>query len=283
MLYPFLGPIGYGISNALNKITASAVGTQRAIIVQTFFMAIILSTFGYVFGWFKTWDTFWVLFCFAVGVSSYYGLVNFMKAVVVGKVGIVLPIVDLSVVVSALCAFFFLGQSISFYGILFMLVILVGAVIMSLDFSIIRKGLVWEAGTFFAAAASFIWGVEYFIRTFPIQEIGSLSTSLLIEIGVCVTACIHLFYFKKENFFGKISHKIYGTGFVIACFASLGTMGINMSIASFGGPITFAILGARPAVSGLIGYFYFRERLTTKQIFAMVLIMVGVVGVSLFK
>jgi threonine/homoserine efflux transporter RhtA len=246
-------------------------------------MVIILSTLGLFFGLFNSWETFWIVFSAGVGMCSYFGLVNFMRAVVVGKIGVVLPIVDLSVVVSALCAFIFLGQSISSYGLLFMLVILLGAVVLSVDFTELKKGVVWEAGTLYACLASCIWGIEYFIRTFPVQHIGSLSTSILIEIGVFLAACIHLFIVKRQSFFDKVSSKIYATGFVIACFASVGTLGINMSIAAFGGPLTFAILGGRPAVSALIGYFYFKESLTLKQILAVLLIIIGVVGVALLK
>ena len=136
MQYSILAPIGYGIANALSKITGQKVGTQKGVILQTFFASSFLILFGYLFLGFGVVDYKWYLITFLMAIYGYFPLLFFIKAITKGKAGVIIPIVDLAVVVSLLCAYFVTGQTISLIGLFFVVVILLGVTLLSLDIKV---------------------------------------------------------------------------------------------------------------------------------------------------
>lgn len=285
MLYAILAPLGFGISNSLSKITGTALGPTRAIILQNIFIILTLISLALVLGGFESFNPTWVLVSALIGVFGYFGFAFFIRAVTSGKIGLVIPIIDLAVVVSSVNTLIFLGQHISLTGIFFMILILLGAVLLSININDWRNSNIFniKSGVPFAVIASVIWGTEYFLRTFPISHIGAINTALIIEISVMCTALIHLLLIDRQKLLEKINIQVLKYGFLVGIFASIGNLGINFGLATVGGPLTFAILGTRPAVSSLVAYFVFREKLQRDQIFAMSLVAIGVVGVSLYK
>jgi drug/metabolite transporter (DMT)-like permease len=106
---------------------------------------------------------------------------------------------------------------------------------------------------------------------------------MFIELGVLFAALIHLLLINKEKLFGTIPKNIFWVGILIGFFVSLGDLGTNLGIATVGVPLTMAIMGGRPAVGAIAGYFIFKEKLNIRQILALFTIMIGVIGVSLYK
>jgi drug/metabolite transporter (DMT)-like permease len=285
MFYSILGPVGYGVANALNKITGTAIGTTKSVILQTFFAIICLFSFGIFYSGFGDVNYVWFVVTFLFGVYGYFPLLFFIKAISKGKIGIIIPIVDLAVLVSLLCAYIFLGQSVSLIGLLFVFLVLAGATLLSINFSDFKDSSIFkkESGVMFAVIAAVLWGVGYFIWSFPTAHIGPLNTSILIEFGVLCSALFDLCLLQKQKLFGTIPKNILKVGILIGVFGAIGTLGTNLSIQSIGVSLTLAIMGARPAVGAMVGYFVFKEKLERKQILALLLIMIGVAGVSLFK
>ncbi len=284
MQFSIIAPIGYGIANALSKITGQKVGTQKSVILQTFFASCFLILFGYFFLGFGAVDYKWYLITFLMAIYGYFPLLFFIKAITKGKAGVIIPIVDLAVVVSLFCAYIFTGQTISPIGLLFVAVILIGVTLLSLDIKDLKNSKVFdlESGILFAIIAALMWGVGFFIWSYPVSHIGALPTSLLIEFGGLCTALFHLHFIQKDTV-TDLPKSMLKVGLLIGFFGSLGTLGVNLGIQHVGGAITFALLGARPAVSALVGYFVFKEKLDYKQVACLLIIMAGVVGVSLYK
>jgi drug/metabolite transporter (DMT)-like permease len=170
-------------------------------------------------------------------------------------------------------------------GLLFVFLVLAGATLLSINFSDFKDSNIFkkESGVMFAVVAAVLWGVGYFIWSFPTAHIGPLNTSILIELGVLCTALLHLLLIQKQKLFGTIPKNILKVGVLIGLFGAVGTLGTNLSIQALGVSLTMAVMGARPAVGAIVGYFVFKEKLEQKQLLALVLIMIGVAGVSLYK
>jgi transporter family protein len=284
MFYAILAPIGYGISNALSKITGNSVGIIRGVILQTFFSAFFLTIYNYIYGTNQT-NYFWFFITYLFGIYGYFPLLLFIKAITKGKIGVIVPIVDINIIFPILLSFIFLGQKISMLGLLFVLIILLGASLITFNFKEFKESNVFDknSGIIYAIFAAILWGIGYFIWNYPIPHIGAINTSIFIELGVLSTALFHLLIVKKEKILGTIPRDMLFVGIIIGFFGSLGTLGINQGIEKIGVPLTMAIAGIRPAVGVITGYLVFKEKLTTKQILAIIIIMTGVVGVSLYK
>lgn len=283
MHYSIIGTIGYGVGNALSKIPGKAVGNIKGSVLISIFTSLILTSIAFLSG-FANFNPVWFLICFLFGMFGYFPLLFFVKAVSTGKAGVVIPIIDLGIVVSLLCSYIFLGQSLSGIGIFFVFLILIGVILLSLNLSDLKNSKVLDlsSGILYALIAAFLWGIGYFIWYFPVQYIGALNSSFLIEVGVLTAGLIHLLLFKRENL-KSVPRNIWFVSLLIGIFAATGTYGINLGIKEVGPSITYAIVGAKPFVSALVAYFIFKEKLSAKQVFCLVIIALGVAGVSLFK
>lgn len=285
MFFALLGPIGYGVANVLNKITGNAVGTDRSVFLQTCFAAMFAFVTTVIFYSFGEINITWYFIAFLIGLAGYFPLYFFIKAITVGKAGVVVPIVDLATVVALVCTYVFFGEKVSDVGLVFASMILLGVVLLSIKIRDFKKSKIFDlnSGVLYAIVAATLWGASYFLWSLPTSAIGPFVTSIVLEIGTCSAALITILFIKREKFIGTIPKNIWLTGVVVGFCGFIGTFGVNLSISKVGAPITFAILGARPAVSALVSYFYFKESLNLKQIFSMLLIMVGVAGVALFR
>jgi drug/metabolite transporter (DMT)-like permease len=285
MFCALLGPIGYGVANVLNKITGNAVGTDRSVFLQTSFAAIFATVATIIFFSFGEVNVEWYLIAFSIGLAGYFPLFFFIKAITTGKAGVVVPIVDLATVVALVCTYIFFGQTVSNVGLFFVVMILLGVVLLSIKVRDFKQSKIFDlrSGVFYAIVAAVLWGSSYFLWSLPTSVIGPFVTSIILEIGTCTASLITILLIKQEKFVGTIPKNIWLVGALVGFCGFLGTFGINLSISQVGAPITFAVLGARPAVSALVSYFYFKESLNLKQIFAMLIIMIGVAGVALFK
>lgn len=285
MFYALLGPVGYGVANVLNKITGNAVGTDRSVFLQTFFATIFAFVTTLVFFSFGEVNLKWYVITFLIGLAGYFPLYFFIKAITTGKAGVVVPIVDLATVVALVCTYIFFGETVSNVGLIFVVMILLGVVLLSVKIRDFKNSNIFDlkSGVFYAIVAATLWGASYFLWSLPTAAIGPFVTSIVLEMGTCAAALITILVIKQEKFIGTIPKNIWLVGMLIGFCGFMGTFGVNLSISKVGAPLTFAVLGARPAVSALVGYFYFKESLNLKQIFAMLLIMVGVAGVALSK
>lgn len=104
-----------------------------------------------------------------------------------------------------------------------------------------------------------------------------------IELGVLCAALIHLFIINKEKLDGTISKKSLFVGMLIGLFTAIGDLGVNLGMQSVGVPVAMAIMGARPAVGAIAGLVLYKEKMSPKHLFALLLVIVGVVGVSLTR
>jgi drug/metabolite transporter (DMT)-like permease len=283
LILPLLGAIGFGTSNALSKITGQAVGTVRGVVLQTIFSTVWLALVLIFF-----WDSslvsaHWILITLAMAVYGYFPLLFFIKAIKKGKVGVVIPIVDASVVVSVLCAFVFLGEFVSVAGLGFMALILLGVLLLSFNIRDFRNSHVFDpaSGVPYAVLAATLWGIGFFMWNFPVRNLGPFLTSILIEFGVLMTALVHVHLRGLK--LTTIPSNIWLWGVLIGFCSMLGTLGVNLGIQNVGTPITMGILGARPAFSAIVGYVMFGEKLAMKQLLSIALIMVGVVGLAIVK
>lgn len=284
MFYTIFGPLGYGIANSLSKITGNKVGFIRGAILQSFFSVVILGIYNYFFGTFAG-NYFWILITIAFGIYGYFPLINFIKAISTGKIGVIIPVIDMNIIYPIILSAFFLNQKLSLLGILFMILILIGVGILSINFKELKESNIFkkESGVQFALVAAVLWGVGYFIWNYPVAQIGAVNTSIFVEAGVLIAALFHLFIIRKEKLFGTIPYEVLKIGFIIGICGSMGDLGVNLGIASVGVPVTMAVMGGRPAVGALAGYLVFKEKLTSKQILAIILVSVGVIGVSLTR
>ncbi len=284
MFYAILAPLGFGIANALSKITGNSVGYIKGAILLSFSSSIFLFALNIFFGTFTS-NLTWIVITILFGIYGYLPLVFFIKSISLGKAGIVIPIIDLSIIFPIILSFLFLNQKLSIIGLIFVLILLAGVMLMSLNFSDLKNSSLFkiQSGVLYAIIASILWGVGYFLWSFSTKNIGPIQASFFIEVGVLLAALFHLFIIEKDKIIVKIPKNIVGIGFLIGLLASFGDLGTNLGIQNIGVPLTMAITGARPAVGALTGYLVFKEKLTLKQIMAIIIIMIGVVGVSLYK
>jgi uncharacterized membrane protein len=105
-IFPVLSALFYSISNVFSKITTKHFGIGQAVSIQSFSAGVFLCIIGLFFG-FGNLDFKWFILTAILGIFSYIPLLFFLKGVAVGKMGILLPIKEGSVIFSILFTSFF--------------------------------------------------------------------------------------------------------------------------------------------------------------------------------
>lgn len=148
--------------------------------LQFFYLSSPLFFFSILNLFIGSWptDTKWIIITFLFGIYGYFPLVFFIKAITTGKVGIVIPVIDMNIIYPIVLASIFLNQIISLSGIFFIFIILLGVVIFSINFSDFKESNIFNinSGVYYALIASLLWGLGYFFWSFSIVKIGALNT-----------------------------------------------------------------------------------------------------------
>jgi uncharacterized membrane protein len=284
ILVSLLAMLLLGVGDVFSKLATQKLDIYEVLIIRTLIIAVILLGAEYYFNGRIALNIPALGYGFSIGLIGYVGLRSLMKSLQKGKLGIVSPAFSLRLVFSVLAGVLLLGDLISLNQILFMLLIFIGVIAISVDLkhlSGLNGDLIKEPGLVHALIAAIVIGsvVPFFGKV--VIENGPYIGTLVIEVAIATGALIEVLSRKDsfkntfKDFFSNV-WLILSLG-VIITFANM-TMNYAYSLGSES--ITSALIGASSLITTVLGAIFFKERLKSVQYFAILIIIVGVVGLS---
>ncbi len=280
IVFGLLAMLGYGLSNAFSQIPAKKIGPKRTIFFRGVFISAILLPVLLFYLPTTNFSFAYIPVAFAVSFIGYLPLITFYKALEKGKVGIVAPIANSSVIFTILLSVIFFGEALTAGRLIAIAMILAGIVLISVNPRDIRKSQLFKmsSGIPFALVTCVLWGMVFFLFKIPVSVLGPILTSFIIEFGITVYNGIELRLTKKT--FALPDHGIVKYIFLVALFGAAGTLFYNMGIATSDVSLVAALTFSNPFVASLYGRFAYKEKLTMLQWAAILLIIAGIVAVS---
>jgi len=280
IIFGLIAMIGFGLSNAMSQTPSRKIGSRRTILFRNIFVSILLLITLLFFLKDSSFDLKYILIAFSISFIGYIPLATFLKGLKVGKVGIVSPIANSSVIFTVILSIVFFNESLSPEQIASIILIVIGIILISLNFKDLKKSNLFKisSGIPYALTSCFLWGIVFFLFKIPVTVLGPILTSFIIEFGILIFNAISLKISKIS--FSIPEKKTLLHILIIAFFGTLGTLFFNLGIAVSDVSIVAAITFSSPLVAVLYGKFVYKEKLEIQQWIAIAVILVGVLAVS---
>lgn len=164
ILFGIIAMIGFGLCNAIAQIPSKEIGSQRTIFFKNVFVSILLAILFLFFQNEVSFDAKYIFIAFAISLLGYLALLLFYEALKIGKVSIIAPIANSSVIFTIIFSTIFFQESLSLIQLISIILIIIGIILTSLDFNDIRKtsSVKLLSGVPYALATCFLWGVSIF-------------------------------------------------------------------------------------------------------------------------
>ncbi|MCK9352061.1 MAG: DMT family transporter [Candidatus Pacebacteria bacterium] len=282
IIFGLISMICFGLSNAISQGPSQKIGSIRSTYWRGLFMVLLLFP---VFLFNVNSAVFlaeYILIALGIAVVGYFPLLSFFKALDLGKIGVVSPIANSSIIITVLFSIFFYGEKPSMMRLISIGIILLGIILITIDLKDIRNSRLFkkETGIFFAFVSMFLWGIVSALYKIPVTVIGPVLTSLVVEVGIL--ACSTVSMLRKKKSFDLPDRSILTQVFLIAVFGSIAILSYNFGIERYNINLVASLVSASPLVATLYGKYVYNEEVTFIQWIAIFVIIAGIILLSVF-
>ncbi|MCX6212212.1 MAG: DMT family transporter [Bacteroidetes bacterium] len=284
IVFVLIGAFCFAISNAYWKKVTETIPYQIGMFYRGIFASGIFSIL--YFGcrdnaFFKGWTVHNLgfgnpfLLTIALSVFNIFGLVFFLRGIQRAPVSIVVPVSAIKLF-TILTAVFIVGEvwkANYLYAFIFST-----AGLILLYFQGKQNSSVSEQknGMLYGVLASFFWGSSYALYTYPISWWGPLGFSLVVETTAMLFGLVLVVrdgLFKDLLNYISAIHilKYLQLGFLLVA----GGLAINVSYQYLPIMVINILIISSQLLSVLIGYLFFKERLSPKQWMGLALIIIS--------
>ncbi len=204
-LLGILAMICYGISNFTVQPLTRELSGPVLIFYRNALLSGILLIFTILFSVFEVapyhFSLKYILIGFGVSLIGYIPYLALVRALKAGTLGVIIPILNMTLVFAVIFSYFFLGEVLSLTSGFAILVMFIGLILVSVkSFAVFSKfsSFSFDAGTLlspgvpFALLASLTWGIMFTLWKIPAVGLGPMLSAFVLEFGLFVYAGIHL-------------------------------------------------------------------------------------------
>jgi drug/metabolite transporter (DMT)-like permease len=281
ILFGLLSMVGFGLSNALSQPLTRKIGSSKTLFLRNLFIVPFMLAVFLIFPAQQSYDISFFAIAFGLGILGFVPTLAFYKAVKIEKVGVVAPVASSQVVIAVLLAMLFFNETLSATQLASIVLIIAGVLLISFNpkdwKNLLGAGL--SLGVLFALVASVLWGLVFFLLKIPVNAIGPILTSLLLEFGVLLASGAYLWHSKPR--FKMPDNGALLLVFAVAATGAVGTLFFNFGVQISAVSIVAALSMSSSLVATLYGRFVFNERLSRLQWLSVGLIISGIVFLQL--
>lgn len=269
--------LGFGISNGLGRTLARidpAMGLVLRGVSVLIFLACALCVVGVPEVHVSPKDAMMVI---GIGMLGYVPIWALYRGLACADVGLVMPLAYTNPAITALLAMGVSGTSFTFFGYASMMLLFVGAFVVSFA----PSARVSRVGVAYGLLAGVGWGVVFFLFQYPVHVYGPLLTACCIE--ACVVLCgVGEVYMRGTQSY-RAALATAGVPFVLflGAGACIGSYGFLLSTKMIGVAYSAAIGSASPVIATIVGSIWYGERVTVRTGCAVVCTMCGIAGIAL--
>ena len=273
------GMVGWGIYDFLGSVFSKQIGSfkslfwsQLAGLISIFLLALWLKADMAI-------SSTTILAAIAAIVYS-VGYLFFFKGFEKGNVPIIAATMNLWTVFTMFFAFVLMGQRLTATQSIGVLLIIAGATLASIDWGRIRhQKPQLSLGVKEAILGAFFFGIFWNISEIISEDIGWLSTTLLVKLGIVIFLLI--FAFAKRQTLGRLNSSAKAKAVILL----MGAIEVGaVSLVNYGLTIGDAILitpiaSALSIVTIMLAVVFLKDRVSKPQGLGIVMAIVGIVTI----
>ena len=281
VLFGLAFAVGIGIADVISAGLTRTLGVMRTVfLLQTFGVAGMVA-FALLTGQLQTIEATDVLLMAGLTVLVVFFYLGFYKALQLGPIALVGPIVAAHSPVVVVLAVIFLGESISGWQLVAIAATVCGVVMASVDVRALKSGTtIIGLGVTLAIGVSIAAGFWQFAIAAMSKQMGWFAPVFLTRLFmVCIL--VPVVAIRRERPWKGVSRKLAVAVIVVAALETLAllafTRGSELGIIS----IVAAASTAYPMIPIIGGIVLFKERLGAIQFAGLFVVSVGLLGLTL--
>ncbi|NIP40462.1 MAG: EamA family transporter [Candidatus Aenigmarchaeota archaeon] len=281
VIFGIISMISFGISTGITKVPLKSIGNQMTIFFRGIFMSLIIFLV-LLFYLPASLSPFYLIIALVIGAIGYFPLFTFYKGLKRGKIGVISPVSNSSIIFTVLFSIVFFGETLNIIQSCAIVLIIIGVFLISVKFRDLKGSDLFKfsSGIPFALMTCLGWGLFFFLVKIPVTSIGPVLTAFIIEFVIMILAGINL---KASRIPFKIpDRRILLHLILLSVFGSGGAIFFNMGISVSSVSIVAALSKSSPWVTILYGRVAYKEKLKAAQYVAILLILAGVILISYF-
>ena len=284
ILFVMIGAFCFAISNAYWKKVTKHIPFQIGMFYRGVFATVIFAILYFGFRhapFFKYWIVRDIaldkqlLLSIALSIFNIFGLVFFLQGLQKAPVSVVVPVSSLKIF-TILTAVFIVGEVWKTPYLYAFILSTAGLLLLYLQGKELAKGSQLKTGIIYGLASSFFWGSSYALYTYPISWWGPLGFSFVIETTAMLFGLVMVVKDGMlKDLFKYVQAKHLAEYLILGVLLVAGGLAINVSYQYLPVVVINILIISSQILSVLIGFVFFKERLSPKQWVGLALIIVS--------
>lgn len=273
--------IAWGVGDIFGTISSRKLGAYSTAFWYLFLELIAVSAFAVIkFDQLHLTSAIFV-FTFFVGFLGLIGLLSFYEALRSGSAALTGTIASASAAVASVVAVLFLKERLSAIQLLALIIVFAGVVISSFNLTELKTGKNITRGILFALIALVFFGFYYSLIKIPVKELGWFWATYIATLPVLILPIfMRVRKIKIEN---PIKKKALFPLIANTTLLGTGVFSLNIAIARGLASVTVPIANAYPALFATLAFIVFKDPLTKRQIYGIIITIIGLVVLSFFS
>jgi len=276
------GMFGWGLYDFLGGVFAKQIGSFKSLFWSQLAGLISIFLLAIVFRSRVNTPVLVIILSLIAAILYSAGYLFFFKGFELGNVSIIAATMNLWTVFTMLFAFIFMGQRLSAFQTLGVLMIIFGATLASLNWSEIKnQKFQLSAGVKEAVFGAFFFGVFWNVSEVISEKVGWLLTTLFIKFGIILFLLIFSLLVKQGIGLTKTSTKtktiILLMGVIETGAVALVNYGLTIGDAILITPIASAL----SIVTITLAIIFLKDKVTKLQGFGIITAIVGIIVTAL--
>jgi transporter family protein len=264
-------------TSILAKIGIRNTNSNLATAIRTIVVLLFAWLMVFVTGAYRSIDAVEpgsILFLILSGLATGGSWICYFKALQIGDINKVVPIDKSSVVLTMLLAFVFLGEGISWAGVVAMILIAVGTYLM-IEFKQTDKSAAGKQWLVYALLSALFASLQSILGKVGITGIDSNLGTAIRTVVVLIMAWLIVFLQGKHKEIAAIDKKSWLFLFLSGLATGLSWLCYYRALQDGLASVVVPIDKLSILVTVTLGFIFFKERLTKKSAFGLGLTVVG--------
>ena len=277
IFFALLAYIGWGAGDIFGGLASRKLGAYTTalltnLVVVFGFAIYILFNFNSIpeISYFNFGLTFLLSIFSLIAIVAFYEALRIGNAMIVGSIGASFA------ALTVLLSYIFLGEQLTIFELLAILIIFLGIVMSGSDFREIFKTRL-DKSIILALVATLCWGIVFTFLKIPVREIGWFWPLLIFSFNFPLL--VIYMNFKKISL---VTPEFKGWVYIIlnALLLMLANFGYNLGIESGRVAIVAPIAGSYSTLFIVLAYFVFKDRINRQQILGVITTLAGIVALA---
>jgi transporter family protein len=272
------GMFGWGLYDFFGGLFSKSIGNFKTFFWSQLAGLVFIALLGVAFAINLNFPLRIIILLPVASILYAVAYLLFFKGFELGNVSIISATMNLWAVFTMLFAFIILGQRLSIFQLVGVLMILAGVALVSLKWGDIKnQNINLLSGVKETIVAALLFGIFWIFSEVISENIGWLSTTLFVKMGIVLFMLLFSLLIKRELRVSQTNPKMMATILFAGVLEAAAVAVVNWGLTIGDSILVTPISSALSIVTIAMAVIFLKEKITSLQGMGMVIVITGIV------